>query len=124
MTIRNLQLTPNFKLGEFLQAGVHEAPPQWILDNLYFLANRLQVVRDILGKPITITSGYRTSAHNKAVGGAPQSLHLSGMAADIVVPGMPAREVQKVLKNWSGGMGSYLHFTHLDCRKSKARWGE
>lgn len=116
-----MQLTPNFSLNEFLHAG-SGTPAPWILDNLTQLANRLQVIRDLLGKPIIITSGYRTPEHNKAVGGEPNSFHLKGMAADIVVPGMSAKEVQNFLKNWSGGLGSYANFTHVDIRPTKARW--
>jgi uncharacterized protein YcbK (DUF882 family) len=118
---RSIQLTPNFKLSEFLRAE-DPMPAPWILDNIYRLANRLQVIRDLVGKPILINSGYRSPAHNQAVGGAPQSQHLNGMAVDIVVTGMPAKELQALLKNWSGGMGCYQHYTHLDIRPQKARW--
>lgn len=118
---RNVWLAPNFRLSEFLHAD-DPVPPPWILDNLARLANRLQVVRDLLGKPVIINSGYRTPAHNQKVGGAPNSMHLQGMAADFVVAGTPAAEVQKFLKNWTGGMGCYTHFTHLDIRPSYARW--
>lgn len=118
---RNVRLTPNFTLAEFVRPE-DPLPPPWILDNLYRLANRLQVVRDLLDKPLVITSGYRTEAHNRAIGGAKKSLHLSGMAADVVVPGIPAKEVQKFLRNWSGGLGLYGTFTHLDIRPYRARW--
>lgn len=118
---RNIQLTPNFKLSEFLRTE-DPMPAPWILDNIYRLANRLQVIRDLIGKPILINSGYRSPAHNQAVGGASQSQHLNGMAVDIVVTGMPAKELQSLLKNWSGGMGCYQHYTHLDIRPQKARW--
>ena len=117
----DLQLTTNFFLSEFLHPG-DEYPADWILYNIYYLANRLQVLRDLLGKPIHINSGYRSPAHNKAINGASDSFHLKGMAADIVVPGMTAAEVQKFLKNWSGGLGSYKDFTHIDIRANKARW--
>lgn len=118
---RHIQLTPNFNLSEFLH-GQDPLPAPWILDNLYRLANRLQVLRDLLGKPIIINSGYRSPEHNRAIGGAAHSYHLSGMAADIVVPGMTATQVQQFLKNWSGGLGSYPHFTHVDIRPNRARW--
>jgi len=118
---RNVQLTTHFNLSEFLH-GDDPLPPPWILDNLYRLANRLQVIRDLLGRPIIINSGYRTKAHNLAVGGQPNSFHLSGMASDIVVSGMPAPQVQRFLANWSGGLGSYTHFTHVDIRPNRARW--
>lgn len=121
VNIRLIQLTPSFKLAEFLTANA-PVPPEWILNNLYRLASRLQVVRDLLGRPIIINSGYRTAAHNEAVGGAPGSKHLTGEAADIVVKGMSAREVQAFLKNWSGGMGRSAHYTHLDIRSKMERW--
>lgn len=119
--MRNKKLTANFSLSEFIRPQDPIPSPQ-ILDNLIALANRLQVVRDIIGKSMTITSGYRTKEHNAAVGGEPNSFHMVGMAADIVVEGMSPRELQKLLKNWSGGMGCYSTFTHLDIRPGKARW--
>ena len=42
--------------------------------------------REILGAPIRVNSGYRTSAHNKKVGGAAKSSHLTGHAADLAAP--------------------------------------
>ena len=51
----------------------------------------LQCIREHFGKPITITSGYRTAAHNAAVGGAKSSQHLLGRAADIQVAGVSVR---------------------------------
>lgn len=119
---RKIQLTPQFNLSELLH-GNDALPSAPILENLFRLANRLQVIRDLLGKPIIISSGYRSPSHNQAVGGKPHSFHLSGMAADIIIPGMPARAVQKFLESWSGGMGCYEHFTHLDIRPVRARWG-
>jgi uncharacterized protein YcbK (DUF882 family) len=43
----------------------------------------LEEMRGRRGAPIIITSGYRCAAHNRKVGGAPRSLHMYGMAADI-----------------------------------------
>ena len=45
--------------------------------------NVLDPLREAWGRPITVTSGYRSSALNKAVGGVPTSMHLTGHAADI-----------------------------------------
>ena len=117
------QLAPNFKLCEFLH-GDDPLPPPTVLRNLNLLAHRLQSVRDQLKQPILINSGYRTPEHNRAVGGVKNSYHLKGMAADIIIPGMPAAEVQRHLSDWQGGMGCYEHFTHLDIRPYKARWYE
>jgi len=115
------QLAPNFKLCEFLH-GNDPLPSRSVIHNLTLLAHRLQGIRDLLGRPILINSGYRTPEHNRAVGGAKNSYHLKGMAADIIIPGIPALEVQRHLSNWSGGMGCYEHFTHLDIRPFVARW--
>lgn len=123
MQTRDLDLTPNFKLGEFLKEGT-PIPPPWIIENLMLLAQRLQVIRDFYNLPITITSGYRTPAHNAKVGGHPRSYHIRGMAADIVIRGVTPRQLQKDFANWSGGMGCYDTFTHLDIQKTKKKWGQ
>lgn len=116
-----MKLSANFYLDEFVSHN-DIAPTDDIIDNLKLLAQRLQVLRDILNKPIRINSGYRSPSHNAAVGGAPNSYHLIGMAADIVVDGMTPHETQEFLKNWSGGLGCYDTFTHVDIRDYKARW--
>ena len=115
-----LKLTPNFSLNEFVAEG--DTPDHSAMDNLINLANRLQVLRDLFGDPIKITSGYRSPEHNKKIGGKENSYHLHGMAADIVVEGWNARDVQLLLKDWSGGLGCYVTFTHVDIRPTKARW--
>ena len=48
------------------------------------LLELLELARAITGKPIVIHSGFRCPAHNAAVGGKPNSAHLTGEAADIV----------------------------------------
>ncbi len=117
-----MKLTPNFSLSEFaMPDAISELTPE-ILLQIQFVAQRLQVVRDLLSKPIEITSGWRTLEHNKSVGGARYSYHVKGMAADLIVVGMSPKKVQAFLKHWSGGMGCYSTFTHLDTRSKKTRW--
>ena len=87
------------------------------------LVRKLQQLRDRIGKPISITSGYRCPAHNAAVGGAAGSQHLLGKAADIVVQGMaPAQVADHAEAIGFGGIGRYAGFTHVDTRATKARW--
>lgn len=88
-----MQLTPHFTLLEFTRSAaadrlrVDNTPTPKALDNLKRTAQMLERVRAHLGgAPIIITSGYRGPAVNQAVGGVTSSDHLSGEAADIVVP--------------------------------------
>lgn len=87
-----LKLSDYFTLGEFIQsrtACTQNIVAQFvcrkdIVDNIRFLHDRLLLpLRQAIGAPITINSGYRCRALNSAVGGATNSLHLWGLAADI-----------------------------------------
>ena len=85
----------------------------------------LQKIRAHFGKAVIINSAYRTTAHNKKVGGTSNSQHLYGTAADIKVSGVAPKLVadyaETLLPN-TGGICRYSSFTHVDVRKEKARW--
>lgn len=85
----------------------------------------LELVRIHFNKPVFINSSYRCPTHNSNEGGADKSKHLEGIAADIEVSDVDAKEVytflNKVFPN-SYGLGSYTGFTHIDVRNEKARW--
>ena len=78
--------------------------------------------------PLSITSGFRCNRHNKAVGGAEQSFHTLGMAADVSCPaGVSPEELAVIAEEIplfrEGGIGVYASWVHLDVRQSgKARW--
>jgi len=123
-----MKLTENFSKSEF-DSKDGAAMPLEVLQNIKELANNLQVLRDHLGKSISINSGYRSPSHNKKIGGAKASQHLLGTAADIVVKGMQPSEVAKAIvqligegKMKEGGLKAYATFTHYDIRGTKARW--
>lgn len=85
----------------------------------------LELVRCKFGKPVTVTSGYRCKDHNIAVGGAVNSQHKLGTAADIVVEGITPVDVYDFLDSVfpnNYGLGKYDDFTHVDVRPSKGRW--
>lgn len=130
------KLNENFTLSEFfvtnqeggqaelwdeLQA-LPEVEREKILTNIKNLARRLNDIRAKLG-PTTITSGWRSARVNKLVGGKPNSQHLLGAAADIVVKDKTPRQVQQALDPyWFGGLGYGKTFTHLDIRPFKSRF--
>ena len=125
------QLTANFRLQEFASRGHLPTDPQ-TLANIAKLATNLQVLRDALGLPITIISGWRSQQHNDDVGGAKNSQHMTGCAADIIVKGLHsadvfkvAAELQRTGKMSKGGLHAYggkYPFLHYDCRGFNARW--
>ena len=72
---------------------------------------------------IWVNSCCRCEKHNKAIGGEPNSYHCRGMAADIVVQGVPCSRVWAYLnEKHRGGLGRYDTFTHVDVRGFSARW--
>lgn len=94
------------------------------------LLDALELMRVALGRPIMITSGYRSPAHNKAVGGADESFHMTNplMGVDIIVAGVHPIDVAASAIKWgfqNGGIGVYPTdgHVHLDVRTNgPARW--
>jgi len=113
-------LSENFKESEFMCKGTKTLPEQGIDPKLLEL---LESIRTHFDAPIKINSGYRSPSHNAKIGGAKGSYHVKGMAADIVVKGVPASKVYDYLNTThNGGVGRYKRFTHVDVRGNKARW--
>ena len=123
-----MKLTKNFSLSEFQSKCGREMPDD-VKQNIQKLANSLQVLRDKLGKSITINSGYRSPEHNAKIGGVKNSQHLTGKAADIAVQGFTPKQVAETIENLisqgkmtQGGLGVYSTWIHYDIRGTKARW--
>jgi len=115
------QLTKNFRSEEF------ECKCGCGFDNVSLeLVAVLEDLREAYSAPIHINSGCRCCAHNKAVGGEPNSKHMQGIAADIVVQGLsPAKVYQYLDKKYKDkyGIGEYNSWVHIDVRKGQAaRW--
>lgn len=72
--------------------NIPNIPTTAIIGVMTATANRMERIRALLGHPITISSWYRSSALNRAVGGVPNSQHISGEAVDFICPafGTPA----------------------------------
>ena len=122
------KLTNNFSLGEF-RCKDGTSVPEEHMDNVEELAENLQVLREYLGKPIRVISGYRSPKHNRKIKGARRSQHLTASAADVKIKGMEPQEIKKIVeqlikegKMKQGGIGLYRTFLHYDIRGRKARW--
>ena len=121
-------MTQNFSKHEF-DSKCGADMPESVYHNVVKVAAQLQLLRNYIGKPIKINSGYRSPEHNKRIGGVSKSQHLLGKAADIVVKGMSTVELHKAIETLisegnmlQGGLGLYDSFVHYDIRGKKARW--
>jgi len=92
------------------------------------LLAKLAELRDVLERPVYITSGYRCFAYNRKVGGVANSYHCIGLAADIKVKDINLIELLEICENIDfTGIGFYekKNFLHLDVRPTKrTRWRE
>ena len=89
------------------------------------LPEYLQKARDHFGKPMIITSGYRTTSHNMKVGGVSNSQHVFGNAADVYIPGVSVTDLYNYFCDIAGngcGIGIYDTFVHFDVRPTKSRF--
>jgi uncharacterized protein YcbK (DUF882 family) len=123
-----MRLTANFSLPEFASKDGSDFPEDVKL-NLSELAHNLQALRDHFGRSITITSGYRSASHNLRIGGARDSFHVRGMAADIQISGITPKQVYDAIemlikqgKMKEGGLGLYNSWVHYDIRGKRIRW--
>ena len=113
----NVQLARHFKVKEF--ACKDGSPVVFIDEHLYTI---LDILRHKLGKPVIITSGYRTPEWNEKCGGAKYSYHMCGMAADIRVDGMSAKQLANELNAIvpdECGIIVYNNWVHFDVRTGK-----
>jgi uncharacterized protein YcbK (DUF882 family) len=86
----------------------------------------LDLIREEFGKPIRITSGYRSPAHNAKVGGSPRSQHMLGKAADITPGQFSSSELDRLYAicekhSLAVGDGRKRGFIHIDTRKDAKR---
>lgn len=100
-----------------------------ILDNTIDkrLVDVLDAIRERIGQPIYINSGYRCPAHNAEVGGVPNSQHVEGTAADITYDGIDVDYLAQVAKECGAdGVGRYYcqDFVHVDVRGYDASWSD
>lgn len=79
--------------------GIPNFPNSLERENLERLAEFLEEVRAAVGdRPVVVNSAFRCKAVNDAIGGRPNSQHLSGCAADLRVPGLTPDQVVKKIR--------------------------
>lgn len=120
-TDTNEKVGQHFKVKEF--ACKDGSQVVFIDDHLVSI---LDILRNQIGKPVIITSGYRTPEWNKKCDGAKYSYHMRGMAADIRVNGISAKQIANKLNAIvpdECGIIVYKSWVHFDVRTSKYRKG-
>ena len=88
--------------------------------------DKLQALRDRLGKPLIVRSAYRSPEHNRNVGGAPRSKHMDGTAFDIAMSNHdPVAFAEAARAVGFLGFGTYPRsgFMHIDLGPAR-QWGE
>lgn len=120
-TDANKEIGQHFKVKEF---ACRDGSQVVFIDDC--LISILDILRNQVGKPVIITSGYRTPEWNKKREGAKYSYHMRGMAADIRVNGMSAKELANKLNEIvpdECGIIVYSNWVHFDVRTRKYRKG-
>lgn len=116
------RLSPHFRVREF--HSKHDPSDLVKVDER--LLTLLENIRNHVGKPVHINSGYRSPEYNKTLKNAsPRSQHCHGKAADIWVEGVTPKQIADIAECYlgsSGGIGIYKTFTHIDVRTGCARW--
>ena len=114
----NKELSKNFKVKEF---ACKDGSDEILIDEK--LVYKLQLIRDHFNKPVHINSGYRTQEYNTRIGGARNSYHKQGRAADIHIDGIHPKEIAAYAESIGIlGIGEYPTFTHVDTRDNKSFW--
>lgn len=153
----SVYLTPHFSVAEMACKDgtpypineVDEEDPEkrpWMITRLLPLFDTLEVIRSMCGKPLIITSGYRTLAYDERLYNAdrdhngnkapPQgSQHPKGRAADIICQSLTSTQLRDLIGALYragklphlGGLGWYPSFVHVDVRPRVndhlAQWG-
>ena len=95
----------NFKISELIysqkavQNNINNMPDINALDNMLILiVECLQPIRNLIKKPMIVTSGFRNTIVNKFVNGSTTSDHLTGRAVDFVINGMTPKQIIEIIR--------------------------
>lgn len=100
-------LTPHFTLAEMTASqianreGLDNNPDSKTIANLVELCKTLEQVRSLVDQPLLVSSGYRSEALNRRVGGSVSSAHVLGLAADIIAVSLTPRQLAQRIRDSS-----------------------
>jgi uncharacterized protein YcbK (DUF882 family) len=117
MVINDIKISEDFRLSEF------ESKDNSSVKIFPELVRKVQKVRDLVGLPVRINSGYRTPERNAEVGGVPNSLHCQGRAVDIscAFVSLALLTVAAIMAGFPGVIVySKYNFLHCDLREIKS----
>ncbi len=148
--LRKIRLGEFFTLDEFVKTitGFEDAPPQEVIDSLTALVkNCLDPIRRAIGKPIKVTSGYRSPEKNASifvdannngvrdageVGSSKTSQHMKGEAADIQIQGMTNQQIIDLIRKLrlpydqlideQQGSSLWVHISHRKVGAQRTQW--
>lgn len=132
---KHITLEEAIKSQVAIRKGINNCPTREIINNMTEVATKcFEPLREWYGKPIGISSFYRSVALNRAVKGSPRSQHCQGLAididADIFNNGITNRQIYRWLANnvdfdqliWEYGDGKNPAWVHISyVSKSKNR---
>jgi lysozyme len=115
-----------FRGASDARLGLNTDPPKRLWPHLLAVAKVADQAREILGKPVRIVSAYRSPAYNRAIKGASLSTHQQAQALDLQTKNTAGlylilMELRRA-GVFSGGLGLYPTFVHVDVRGYPATW--
>ncbi len=107
------------------QAGIDNSADAPTIANLRRLCEVLEAVQRLFGAPLQISSGYRSPALNTLIGGAANSAHVQGLAADFSIVGLPPRQVVEAIADSDVPFDQLIlefdRWVHLGISQQRAR---
>jgi uncharacterized protein YcbK (DUF882 family) len=106
---------------------LNSVPESSLWPNILPALSAADELRRRLGRPVRILSAYRNAAYNRAIGGALRSQHTQFRALDLTAR-VPIPELAKLAKQirqeklFTGGLGTYPNFIHIDSRSTNTDW--
>ncbi len=120
-----MNLSTHFTLAELTASttaarrGIANEPDGEAVECLKALCSAvLDPLREVLGRPVTVNSGFRSPELNRIVGGVPDSQHVFGQAADLQCPGLPVMDVFKAIVR----LGLPFDQVIYEARDSNTKW--